>query len=242
MLVEKEKSSSSRNQAFAERQAREHRRQHRQGADQQVLQPRRCLVEQAVREGSPTRSVGDIVKEAGGFRRHGHASSSSLEAGRDERVKAGLPASSAEALRRRARRGGRPGHQPGRALTASHEQIAEVHELGCADQHRDRRREHHPRHDGGLPGHGPRQRRLHGHAGQRHQRHGAAGRAREGGHADARADRDRDQRGRRALHPPPGHPAPGKGSDRGVRRPARATRTSPPIRPPPCGRPRSTPR
>ena len=47
---------------------------------------------------------------------------------------------------------------------------------------------------------------------------------------------------RRAVHPRPCHPPPGKGTDVILLAPAPATRTSPPTRPPPCAPWKSTPR
>ena len=65
--------------------------------------------------------------------------------------------------------------------------------------------------------HGPRPRRLHGHARHGHQRARAAGRARVDGPADARADRDHDGAGRRAVHPAARDPPPREGPARDLR-------------------------
>ena len=59
-------------------------------------------------------------------------------------------------------------------------------------------------------GHGP----LHGHAGHGDQRPGPAGRAGVAGLRHAADDGDPHGRRGRAVHPPPGPPAPGKGADR----------------------------
>ena len=62
---------------------------------------------------------------------------------------------------------------------------------------------------------------------------------REGRRPDAGHERDRDARGRRALHPPPRDAPPREGARSSSSPRARATRTSRPTRPPPSARSRS---
>ena len=82
---------------------------------------------------------------------------------------------------------------------------------------RRRRRQHLPR-PGRLGARdGPRDRRLHRHARHGHERPGAPGRPRAGRRADPGHDRDRDERGRRAVHPAPRHPPPREGPRRDLR-------------------------
>ena len=69
----------------------------------------------------------------------------------------------------------------------------------------------------GRQEYGPRHRRSHGHAGDGDQFARAAGRAGTDGPAYARDERHRDASGRRALHPPPRHPASGKRPHRDLR-------------------------
>ena len=86
------------------------------------------------------------------------------------------------------------------------------------DRHRRRWRQHLPRPRGRGARHGPRDRRLHRHARDGHERPGPAGRARAGRRPDAGHDRHRDERDRRAVHPPPRDPPPREGPRHDVRR------------------------
>ena len=125
---------------------------------------------------------------------------------------AGVPPRPAQALGREllpARRGGdqrrrgQPDRPPGVAGGRARRRAGD----------RRRRRQHPPRRaadprlgrDQG--GHRP----LHGHDGHRHQRPGAAGRPGGPRLRDPADDHDPDGRGRRAVHPPPGPVAPGRG-------------------------------
>ncbi len=84
--------------------------------------------------------------------------------------------------------------------------------------HRGRRRQHLARDVRCRRRHGPGPGRLHGDAGHRHQRLGAPGHPRAARPAHPGADRHPDGAGGRALHPPSGHPPPGEGSGRHLRR------------------------
>ena len=85
------------------------------------------------------------------------------------------------------------------------------------DRGRAGRGEHLPRDEGGGRRHGPGDGRLHGHAGHRAERAHAAGRARAPRRAHARAERDHDLRGGRALHPAPRDAPPREGPRRHLR-------------------------
>ena len=110
------------------------------------------------------------------------------------------------------------------------DELREVHDLGVQLGHRHRRRQHHPRPAPPATADRARDRRLHGHARHRDQRPGAAGRAGEARRPHPRADRHRDPRGGRAVHPPPRHAPPREGARGDLRAPAPATRSSPPTR------------
>ena len=101
------------------------------------------------------------------------------------------------------------GHRPGDRRGAAE---------GGRDRDRRRRRQLLPRRRTQPARHGPRSRRLHGHARHRHERPRAAGLPRAGRRRDARAVRDLDDPGRRAVHPAPRRAPPREGPRRHLRR------------------------